>query len=76
MPGFKMPIFSKGNLLSQEMLEALRDYEIQLAQNTYAGYTDGIITGTQISVKQGAISIGQGIVKFDGRLFLFHRIRK
>ena len=69
MPGFKMPIFSKGNLLSQEMLEALRDYEIQLAQNTYAGYTDGIVTGTQISVKQGAISIGQGIVKFDERLF-------
>lgn len=69
MPGFKMPIFSRGNLLSQEMLEALRDYEVQLAQNTYAGYTDGIVTGTQISVKQGAICIGQGIVKFDERLF-------
>lgn len=69
MTGFKIPIFSKGNLLSQEMLEAIRDFEIQFAQNLYCGYSDGIITGTRIYVEQGCIYIGQGIVKYQNRLF-------
>ncbi len=69
MTGFKLPIFSKGNLLSQEMLEAIRDFEVQFAQNTYAGYSDGIITGTKVHVEQGIIYIGQGIIKYQNRLF-------
>ncbi len=64
-----MPLFSKGNLLSQEMLEAMRDYEIQFAQNIYAGYSDGIVTGLNIYVEQGTVYIGQGIVKYQNRLF-------
>ncbi len=70
MTGFKMPIFSKGNLLSQEMLEAIRDFEIQFAQNNYIGYSDGIITGTKIYVEQGSVYIGKGIIKYQDKLFL------
>lgn len=70
MTGFKMPIFSKGNLLSQEMLEAIRDFEIQFAQNTYIGYSDGIVTGTKIYVEQGSVYIGKGIIKYQDKLFL------
>ncbi len=70
MPGFKMPLFSKGNLLSQEMLEAIRDYELHLAQNIYCGYSDGIISGAKISVKQGTVFVGQGIVKYEDRIFM------
>ena len=69
MTGFKIPIFSKGNLLSQEMLEAIKDFEIQFAQNMYSGYTDGIVTGTKVYVEQGSIYIGQGIIKYQNRLF-------
>lgn len=69
MIGFKMPIFSKGNLLSQEMLESIRDFEIQFAQNNYIGYTDGIVTGIKVHVEQGSIYIGQGIIKYQDRLF-------
>lgn len=69
MTGFSMPLFSKGNLLSQEMLEAMRDYEIQFAQNNYAGYSDGIITGVNIHVEQGIVYIGQGIIKYQDKLF-------
>lgn len=69
MTGFNMPIFSKGNLLSQEMLEAIRDFEVQFAENTYAGYTDGIITGTRVYVEQGMVYIGKGIIKYQDRLF-------
>lgn len=64
-----MPLFSKGNLLSQEMLESMRDYEIQFAQNIYAGYSDGIITGLKVSVEQGIVYIEQGIIKYQDRLF-------
>lgn len=70
MSGFKMPLFSKGNLLSQEMLEALRDYEVQLAQNIYSGYSDGILSGAKISVNQGAVCVGQGLVKYEDRIFM------
>lgn len=70
MTGFKIPIFSKGNLLSQEMLEAIRDFEIQFAHNTYIGFSDGIITGLKIYVEQGSIYIGKGIVKYQDKLFL------
>lgn len=69
MTGYQMPIFSKGNLLSQEMLEALKNYEIEFAQNCYTGYSDGIITGAKIHVTEGLIYIGRGIIKFKDRLF-------
>lgn len=74
MLGFKMPLFSKGNLLSQDMLETLRDYEVQLAQNLYGGYSDGIISGAEIIVKQGAVCIGPGMVKFEDRIFMIEEV--
>lgn len=69
MAGYSMPIFSKGSLLSQDMLEALKDYGLQVTQNYFAGYTDGIIAGAEIHVSQGVIYIGQGLIRYDGRLF-------
>ena len=47
MAGYSMPIFSKGSLLSQDMLEALKEYGLQVTQNYFAGYTDGIIAGAE-----------------------------
>lgn len=69
MAGYSMPIFSKGSLLSQDMLEALKEYGLQVTQNYFAGYTDGIIAGAKIHVSQGVVYIGQGLIRYDGRLF-------
>lgn len=69
MTGYRMPIFSQGSLLSQDMLDALRSYELQVSENYFAGYTNGIISGAKVHVSQGVIYIGQGLVRYNGRLF-------
>ena len=33
MTGYKMPMFTKGNLLTQDMLNALKEYELQISEN-------------------------------------------
>ena len=69
MKGYKMPIFAKGSLLSQEMLEALKDFEVGFAKNSYTGYSDGIIAGVKVHVTQGVIYIDNGIVKYQDKIF-------
>ena len=69
MTGYRMPVFSKGSLLSQEMLETLKDYELRISENYFAGYADGIISGLDIKTSQGVVYIGQGLIRFHGRLF-------
>lgn len=69
MTGYKMPMFMKGNLLTQDMLNALKEYELQISESYFAGYSDGIITGLDIQVTKGVIYIGKGIVKYQNRLF-------
>ncbi|MDE7322752.1 MAG: hypothetical protein K2N73_08430 [Lachnospiraceae bacterium] len=69
MTGYRMPIFSQGSLLSQDMLEALGEYELRVSENYFAGYTNGIISGAKVHVSQGVIYIGQGLVRYNGRLF-------
>lgn len=69
MTGYKMPIFTKGSLLSQEMLEALKDFEIKFAENKYAGFSDGIITGVSVQVTQGVVYIKSGMIKYKNKIF-------
>lgn len=69
MEGYKMPIFSKGSLLSQEMLETLKNYELRVSENYFAGYADGIVSGVDIKASQGVIYIGKGLLRFCGKLF-------
>lgn len=69
MTGYRMPIFTKGNLLTQDMLNALKEYELQISENYFTGYSDGIITGLDIQVTKGVIYIGKGIVKYQNHLF-------
>ena len=69
MIGYRMPVFSKGSLLSQEMLETLKNYELQISENYFTGYADGIIAGVDIKASQGVVYIGKGLLRFHGRLF-------
>ena len=43
-----IPVFEKGLILKQHMLEALRDYPREFIRNLYSEYGDGIITGCQV----------------------------
>lgn len=70
MLSYKFPIFEKGRVLKLEMLEALRDYPFDLIQTRYADYSDGIISGLNVSSENELVNISRGLVKFDGRIYI------
>ena len=48
MAGLKIPIFEKGTVLTHEMLEALKEYAMDISTLNYAGYSDGILSGCEV----------------------------
>ena len=64
------PNFEKGRILKIEMLENLRDYPRMMTDLYFAAYSDGIITGADIQVKEDTLVITKGIVKHKGRVYL------
>ncbi|MBQ5564035.1 MAG: hypothetical protein IIT39_11735 [Clostridia bacterium] len=65
-----IPVFEKGLILKQHMLEALRDYPREFIRNLYSEYGDGIITGCHINIQDNMICIGEGIVKINGEVYI------
>lgn len=70
MTGQIFPLFQSGNILRQEMLEAISDYSYRFGELLYAGYADGIVSGCQLTTTQDAIILNPGILCFHGKLFL------
>lgn len=67
--GFR-PIFEKGLILKQHMLEALRDYPYDFVSALFSGMGDGIIEGLEVSVPdENHFCIGEGIVKIKGKVY-------
>lgn len=69
MAGFKIPIFEHGTVLTQEMMEILKNYAIDLATLEYAGYEDGIISGCQVSMSGNMLYVSRGIIKYAGNIY-------
>ncbi|MGG4450234.1 DNA and RNA helicase [Brevibacillus porteri] len=67
------PNFHKGRILKREMLENLRDYPRHFVDLYFQDYTDGIISGVDVSIGEGTLTVGRGIVKHQGRIYLFDR---
>ena len=57
MAGFKIPVFEKGSVLTHEMLEALKEYSMNINTLNYAGYSDGILTGCEVTMLGNMINI-------------------
>ncbi|MDQ0494828.1 DNA and RNA helicase [Paenibacillus brasilensis] len=68
-----VPKFEKGRILKTEMLENLRDYPRSFLDIRYQDYSDGIITGMNVTVGEHALTVGRGIVKHKGRLYLLEQ---
>lgn len=68
MKGYKIPIFQRGNLLTQEMLDAMKCYMLDVSAAVFAEYADGIISGMQVSVSDGIVTVGKGLVKYKDTL--------
>jgi len=60
------PIFEKKRLLKIEMLNNVRDYPRELFEIFYQNYSNGIITGTQLNVKEKYLIISPGILYWSG----------
>ncbi|MEC0235056.1 DNA and RNA helicase [Paenibacillus kribbensis] len=68
-----VPKFEKGRILKTEMLENLRDYPRSFLDIRYQDYSDGIITGMNVTVGEHTLTVGRGIVKHKGRLYLLEQ---
>jgi hypothetical protein len=72
----QFPYFQEGNILKQEMLENLRDYPRNFFDIYFQNYSNGIINGINLAVKDDCIFIDQGIVKFNGKIYILDKINK
>lgn len=64
------PKFERGRILKTAMLESLRDFPRDFATITYQGYSNGIITGVDISVREDVLIVHPGIIKHEGILYM------
>lgn len=55
------------------MLENLRDYPRHFIDLAFHDFTDGIITGMDVTIAEEQLTVGRGIVKHQGRIYLFER---
>ena len=70
------PLFESKCLLKKEMLENLRDYPRSIIQILCQDYSDGIITGCELSVVNHEIIISPGILCFKGVLYILEKLWK
>lgn len=68
MTGMKIPVFERGSILTYDMLEQLKDYFMQAVTIPYAEYSDGILCGCRITMSNGIVQLGQGLICFQGKL--------
>ncbi len=69
----KIPLFSSGNLLTQDMLESMKEHTIQAGILNYCGYSDGILCGCEITTSNEMITVGKGILLLEGEPFFVTR---
>lgn len=64
------PAFERGRIMKKELLWALRDYSYSALQLQYQDYSDGIISGCRIKVRDDQLIVGTGIIKCQDFIFL------
>lgn len=65
-----IPLFQDAHLLRRSMLEALSDYTFLVQGYLYKGYSDGILSGCELTTTKDTIVLNEGIVLFAGQLLL------
>lgn len=71
------PLFERNRIMKKEYLWSLRDYSFGFMKVQYAEFSDGILTGCGLKVKDDdTIEIAPGMVKHDGFVYLFPEPRE
>lgn len=73
MVGQAVPLFKAGNLLTKEMLSALKEYSFGFGELLYEGYSDGILSGCRITATEDLLQLNRGIMIYTGRLYLIQK---
>ncbi|MCL1989424.1 MAG: hypothetical protein FWG67_00890 [Defluviitaleaceae bacterium] len=66
----KRPIFTKGRILKNEMLETMRDFPTQVMDIWLASQGDGVVCGLDLTVDAAMITLAAGMVKHEGELLV------
>lgn len=64
------PLFNSGRLLKIEMLEELRDFPREFFNIRLKEYSDGIISGCDIDVREHSIEIKKGLIKYNNVIYI------
>ena len=64
------PIFTKGRVVKTKSIEYLRDFPKDLASLVFENYSDGVLFGFSIGIKEGNVLISNGAVKYQGDVLL------
>lgn len=68
MTGIKIPVFERGNILTQEMLDAMKSYAVDAICLSYDGYSDGVIRGCEITTTESVLTIHRGLIYYKGNV--------
>jgi len=63
-------MFERGRIMKKELLLALRDYSFGLTRLQFQDWTDGIISGCNVSVKDNRLKVEPGMLKFNRFIYL------
>lgn len=65
----RIPIFEKGKILDKDMLDELKNLNLDYVNTLYFSKSDGVIYGIDPEVKENKIIINPGLIKYNGELF-------
>ncbi len=67
------PKFDKGRILKREMLESLRDYPKDFIDIYFHDFSNGIISGADLVIKDTEIIITKGIIKHENKMYMLQK---
>ena len=65
----RIPIFEKGKILDKDMLDELKNLNLDYVNTLYFSKSNGVVYGIDPEVKENKIIINPGLIKYNGELF-------
>ena len=70
MYAYKHPIYTRGRIMTREILETMRDVSFDIPYVHYMNHTDGMIIPCSIKVTENTLIIGKGLMKWQDKLYI------
>ncbi|MBC2857056.1 hypothetical protein H3N56_11495 [Cetobacterium sp. 2A] len=65
----RVPIFEKGKILDKEMLDELKNLNLDYVNTLYFSKSEGVIYGIDPEVRDNKIILNPGLIKYNGDLY-------